>query len=123
MEEEREGSKNIRCAQRRMQKRWRRVLFSARSRSTGHKLEHKRLHLNTREHLCTELVTGHWHRLPQEAVGISLEISKNRLDVALGGLLWVSLLEQGWDQVDSRGPCQPLPYCHSVIKAKTAALK
>ena len=28
----------------------------------------------------------------------SLEISKSRLDVALGNLFWVSLLGQGWHQ-------------------------
>ena len=51
----------------------------------------------------------------QRGCGVSsLGISRSRLDVALGSLLWVSLLGQGWEQLASRGPCQPQPFCNSV---------
>lgn len=38
-----------------------------------------------------------------------MEIFKNHLDVVLGSLLWVALLEQGLEQVVCRGPCQLQP--------------
>jgi len=46
-----------------------------------------------------------------EDVVSSLEISRSHLDVGLGTLLWVVLLEQGLDQMSSRGPCQLQPFC------------
>ena len=52
----------------------------------------------------------------QRGCGVSSwEISKSRLDVGLGSLLWVSLLEQGLGLVGSRGPCPPQPLCDPVI--------
>lgn len=49
-----------------------------------------------------------WHRLPRKFLYFpSVEIFKNHLDVVLGSLLWVALLEQGLEQVACRGPCQP----------------
>ena len=44
-------------------------------------------------------VTEHWHRLPRGS-GVSLGICQSHLDKALGTLLWVSLLEQGLEQMD-----------------------
>ena len=44
-----------------------------------------------------------------------LEISKRQLDVVLGNLLWVALLEQGVGQMTSRGPFQPQPLWDSVM--------
>ena len=40
-------------------------------------------------------VLEHWHRLPRDC-WVSLEISKS-LFMGLGTLLWVALLELGWD--------------------------
>ncbi|KFV79274.1 hypothetical protein N308_05028, partial [Struthio camelus australis] len=53
----------------------------------GHKLNHRKFHLNMRKNL-TVRVTEHWNRLPREVVeSPSLEISKTRLDVILGNML------------------------------------
>jgi len=46
----------------------------------------------------------HWHRLPRGCGISSLGISQSHLDVALGTLLWVSLLGQGLEQRDPEGP-------------------
>ena len=35
---------------------------------------------------------------------VSLQVFKSHLDMVLGNLLWVSLLEQGLDQMDSEAP-------------------
>ncbi|KFQ88236.1 hypothetical protein N337_01037, partial [Phoenicopterus ruber ruber] len=51
----------------------------------GHKLKHRRFHLNIRKHFFTVRVTEHWHRLPREAVeSPSLEIFKSHLEMVLG---------------------------------------
>lgn len=44
---------------------------------------------------------------------VSLGISRSLLDMVMGSLLVVALLEQGWDQVASRGPFSPQPSCGS----------
>lgn len=44
----------------------------------------------------------------------SLEILKRGLDMVLGNWLWVALLEQGVDQMISRGSCPPQPLCVCV---------
>lgn len=47
-----------------------------------------------------EMVRGtkHWYRLPKEAKeSLSLEVYKSHLDMVLGNLFWVALLEkEGW---------------------------
>ena len=40
------------------------VVPSARTRGQGHKPEHRRFCLNTRQHLCAVRVMESWHRLP-----------------------------------------------------------
>ena len=55
----------------------------------------------------------HWHRLPRGCGVSSLGISQSCLDVALGTLLWVSLLGQGMGQMAAEIPsnlkCSVIP--------------
>ena len=90
------------------------VVLSARTRVNEHKLEHRRFHLNIRKHFATVQVMEHWNRLPREVVeSPSLEIFKGHLDVVLGSVLWVSLLEQWcWTRWPPEVPSSPN---HSVI--------
>ncbi|PKU45040.1 hypothetical protein llap_4653 [Limosa lapponica baueri] len=82
------------------------VVPIGRTRDNGHTLKHKRVHLNVRKHFFAVEVTKQWPRLPREFVDSpSLEILKSCLDMILGNQLWVALLEQGLDQMASRGPC------------------
>ncbi|KFV76411.1 hypothetical protein N308_05882, partial [Struthio camelus australis] len=54
----------------------------------GHKLNHRKFHLNLRKNFFTVRVTEHWHRLPRAVVeSPSLEIFTTRLDAILGNLL------------------------------------
>ncbi|KFV75826.1 hypothetical protein N308_01068, partial [Struthio camelus australis] len=54
----------------------------------GHKLKHRKFHLNLRKNFFTVRVTEHWNRLPREAVESPLlEVFKTHLDVILGNVL------------------------------------
>lgn len=69
-----------------------------------------------------------WAQFPQKGCGIFLEIFQSSLDMALGTLLGVSLLEQGLEQMDPQCSCQHQPICdsssgqcwdqHCVVKIK-----
>ena len=69
---------------------------SDRTRGHGHKLKHRKVHLNIRKHFFTVRVTEQWHRLPREIVDSpSLEIFKSCLDMVLGNWFYVALLSSG----------------------------
>ncbi|KFV45013.1 hypothetical protein N328_06342, partial [Gavia stellata] len=54
----------------------------------GHKLGHRKFHLNIRRNFFTSRVAEHWNKLPREVVeSPSLEIVKTRLDTFLCNLL------------------------------------
>ena len=49
-------------------------------------------------------VSEHWYRLPRGCGVFSLELSRSRLAMDLGTLLWMVLLEQGLGHRDTEGP-------------------
>jgi len=64
------------------------VVPSNRTRDNGHKLKHRKFHLNTRKNFFPLRVTEHWNRLPREVVeSPSLEILEIHLDAVLCSLL------------------------------------
>lgn len=71
------------------------VVPGDRTRGSGHQLEHGSFLLNIRKHFLAVWVTESWHKLPREAVGcLPLETFSSCLDMVLGTLLKVSLLEK-----------------------------
>jgi len=64
------------------------VVPSDRTRGNGHKLKHKKFHLNTRKNFFMLRVMEHWNRLPRGAVDSpSLGILRTCLDEVLCSLL------------------------------------
>jgi len=64
------------------------VVPSNRRRGNGHKLKHRKFHLNMRKNFFPLRVTEPWNRLPREVVeSASLEIFKTLLDAVLYSLL------------------------------------
>jgi len=64
------------------------VVPSNRTRGKGHKLKHRKFHLDMRKNCFTLKVTEHWNRLPREVVDSpSVEIFKTHPDKILCRLL------------------------------------
>ena len=59
------------------------VVCSDRTRSSGLKLEHRKLCTDMWKNFFTVRVTEHWHRLPREVGESPMEIFKTRLDADL----------------------------------------
>lgn len=71
-----------------------------------------------RNQFCAVQVIELWHGLAR-CCGVSLEISRNCVDMFLSSLLWVSV--GGRAGADGpRAPCRPQPCCDSVKQSYSA---
>lgn len=67
--------------------------------------------MKIRKHFCAVQVPDYRKRLQIDCGADSLEIFRSHVDMVLGTLFWVSLLEQGFDWLSTKGPLQSEPFC------------
>jgi len=63
------------------------VVCENRTRGNGHKLEHRKVHINIQSNFFKVRVREYWNRLPRGVVESPLEIFKMHLDAHLCSLL------------------------------------
>ena len=84
------------------------VACGNRRRGSGHKLEHRMFHTNTRKVSFTVRVTEHWNRLPRSVVeSLFLDILKTPLDSFPCNLSSGTCFSRGLDKMILRGHFQP----------------
>ena len=71
------------------------VVYSDRTRDSGHKLEHRKFHTNTRKNFFTVRVRECWNRLSREVVEIPEEVLQIELDAFLSDLLYETCFCRG----------------------------
>jgi len=71
------------------------VVYSDRTRDSGHKLEHRKSHTNTRKNFFTVRVRECWNRLSRVVVEIPEEILQIELDAFLSDLLYETCFCRG----------------------------
>ena len=92
------------------------VVPNDRPRGNGHKSEHGKFHLNMRKNFFPVQVPEQGHRLPREAVeSLPWRHSNPAWMRSCAPALGVPAQAGGMDEIISRGPFQPLPFCDSVI--------
>lgn len=90
---------------------WSQALFSARSRGNGNKLKCRRLPLNIRKHFLLVSTGTDW----PGRFGFSIfGGTKKCLNMVWDNWFWVVSQSRELNQVPSRGPFQPKPFCDSV---------
>jgi len=91
------------------------VVPSDRTRGNGHKLKHKKFHLNMRKNFFTLRMAEHWNRLPRGVFSFSGVIKNPPGSGPLRPAVGDPALAGGLDKMIHRGPFQSLPFCDYVI--------
>lgn len=72
------------------------VMHSVRTKGDGHKLKHRMFSPNIRKQFFTMRVLEQWQKLSRELMeSLSYVMFKSHVDLVLGNLLYVTLLEHG----------------------------
>lgn len=91
------------------------VVPSGRTKGNGHKETHGKCPLSIRKHFFIMRVAEHWVQLTQrDGCGVSILGDFQKLSGHVSGQTKCSCFSIRVEQVASRGPLQPQPFCHSV---------
>lgn len=109
-----------------LERRWSQALSlvpSDKRRGSGHKLKHRRVHLNIRKcSHCVRVPSTQSHRVPREAAESPSKGFKSHLGIFLSNQLSASCFSRAVGQKDSRGPFQLQPFwlcdmtCNKIFK-------